>query len=341
MALPLYFAKRDEWRAWLAAQHATVNEAWLIHYKKHTGKPGLTYEEAVEEALCFGWIDGLLKPIDAEKYALRFSPRKKGSVWSETNKRRVAKLTRQGRMTAAGLAKIKEAKANGQWRAATLRADTTNIPADLQQALKANSPARHDFDRLAPSHKRQYIQWITSAKTDQTRQRRIQETVKLVAENKASTRRKDEGSSATMTIGLFADKDYQPTETAVREALGAKRPLWEALTQFIADNYPIPGEWNFGGKNYGWNLWYRKSGKTLVSLYPQTGCFVAQIVLGKDQVEQALALKLGKNAKTVLAETPQLHDGRWLFIKVKTKQDVADIQQLLQIKRRPRPQSAN
>ena len=144
-----------------------------------------------------------------------------------------------------------------------------------------------------------------------------------------------------MTIGLFADKEYQPTETAVREALGAKQPLWEALTQFIADNYPIPGEWNFGGKNYGWNLWYRKSGKTLTSLYPQDGYFVAQIVLGKEQVEQALALKLGKKVGTVLAETPQLHDGRWLFIKVKTKRDVADVQQLLRIKRRPRPQSAN
>ncbi len=79
-----------------------------------------------------------------------------------------------------------------------------------------------------------------------------------------------------MTIGLFADKDYQPTETAVLAALGAKRALWEELTQFIADNYPIPGEWNFGGKNYGWNLWYRKSGKTLITLYPQKGWCAAE-----------------------------------------------------------------
>ena len=143
-----------------------------------------------------------------------------------------------------------------------------------------------------------------------------------------------------MTIGLFTDKEYQPTMTAVLEALGAKRALWEELTQFIADNYPIPGEWNFGGKNYGWNLWYRKSGKTLVTLYPQKGYLVAQIVLGRDQVEQALTLKLGKNVGTVLTETPQLHDGRWLFITVKTAQDVKDIQQLLQVKRRPRPQKS-
>ncbi len=141
-----------------------------------------------------------------------------------------------------------------------------------------------------------------------------------------------------MTIGFFTDKEHQPTTTEVFDALGAQQALWDGLTQFIADNYPIPGEWNFGGKNYGWNLWYRKSGKTLVTLYPQKGLFVAQIVLGNDQVEQALHLKLGKNVGTVLTETPQLHDGRWLFIKVKTEKDVKDIQQLLRVKRRPRPQ---
>ncbi len=180
----LHIANRNEWRTWLEANHAAAQEAWLVIYKKHTGKPGLSLEEAVEEALCFGWIDGALRPIDEEKYALRYSPRKRGSIWSETNKRRVAKLIKQGRMTEAGLAKVKEAKANGEWRAAMLREDTTNVPADLDQALNANQQARRNFDRLAPSHKRQFIYWITSAKTDKTRQRRIQETVRLVAENK-------------------------------------------------------------------------------------------------------------------------------------------------------------
>ncbi len=180
----LHFTHRDGWRAWLEENHATAKEAWLVHYKKHTGKPGLSLEEAVEEALCFGWIDGVLRPIDDEKYALRYSPRKKDSVWSETNKRRIRQLIKQGRMTEAGLAKVREAKANGEWRAATLREDTTNIPDDLRQALKANSQARRNFDRLAPSHQRQYIYWITSAKTDKTRQRRIQETVRLVMESK-------------------------------------------------------------------------------------------------------------------------------------------------------------
>ncbi len=180
----LYFTNRDEWRAWLEANHATAKEAWLVIYKKHTGRPSLSLEEAVEEALCFGWIDGLLQRIDDEKFALRFSPRKKDSVWSQVNKRRVAKLIKQGRMTEAGLVKVKEAKANGQWRAATLREDTTSIPLDLKKALNTNRKARRNFDQLAPSHKRQFIYWISSAKTDATRQRRIQETVRLVSANK-------------------------------------------------------------------------------------------------------------------------------------------------------------
>jgi len=142
-----------------------------------------------------------------------------------------------------------------------------------------------------------------------------------------------------MSIGTFLDKDHQPTLPEVFDVLGVKQLLWVKLTQFIANNYPIPEEWNFGGKKYGWNVWYRKSGKTLVSLYPQQGGFVAQIVLGKDQVEQALYLKLGKNVETVLKETPQLHDGRWLFIRVKTEKDIKDIQQLLQVKRKPKPQN--
>lgn len=181
----LYFTNRDEWRAWLEANHASAKEVWLVHYKKHTGKADLTYEDAVEEALCFGWIDGLLHRIDDEKYALRYSPRKKGSIWSELNKRRVRKLIKQGRMTEAGIAKIQEAKVNGEWRAARLRENETNLPDDLTQALKTNMPAWHNFERLAPSHKKQYIYWITSAKTDKTRQRRVQETVRLVAENKS------------------------------------------------------------------------------------------------------------------------------------------------------------
>jgi uncharacterized protein YdeI (YjbR/CyaY-like superfamily) len=175
---------RDEWRAWLAEHHAAEKELWLVFYKKHTGKPGVSYEGAVEEALCFGWIDGIGKSIDAEKYTLRFSPRKRNSVWSASNKKRVAKMIKQGRMTEVGLAKVNEAKKNGQWRKATQREDPTNIPADLVKALRANKQAQQNFERLAPSHKKQFIWWIMDAKTDATRQRRIQKTVRLVAQNK-------------------------------------------------------------------------------------------------------------------------------------------------------------
>ena len=139
-----------------------------------------------------------------------------------------------------------------------------------------------------------------------------------------------------MAIGIFDDKEHRPTAQEICDMLSSKQPLWENLTQFITDSYLMPGEFSFGGKKYGWNMWYRKSGKTLVNLYPQQGYFVAQIVLGKDQVEHVWQLKLGKNVKTVLEATPQLHDGRWLFIKVMTEQDVKDIEQLLMVKKRPK-----
>ena len=143
-----------------------------------------------------------------------------------------------------------------------------------------------------------------------------------------------------MSVGCFFDKEHPPSEEEVRLALREQYPLWKQLQKFMLDTYEMSVEMSFGGKKYGWNLWYRKSGKTLVTLYPQKGCFVAQIVLGREQVEQALTLQLGKNVGTVLTKTPQLHDGRWLFIKVKTARDVKDIQQLLQIKRRPKPQKS-
>lgn len=140
-----------------------------------------------------------------------------------------------------------------------------------------------------------------------------------------------------MSIGAFFDKEHQPTTSEINDTLGSCQPLWQQLLQFVADNYQLPDEWSFGGKKYGWNIWYRRGGKTLASLYPQQGYFVAQIVLGKGQVEKAFQLKLGEHVRTVLEEMPQLHDGRWLFIPVRTEQDVADIQALLQVKKRPRP----
>ena len=138
-----------------------------------------------------------------------------------------------------------------------------------------------------------------------------------------------------MSIGSFIDKDHQPTPEEVTRMLGAKKPLWDELTSFFADKYQVSTELSFGGKNYGWNLWYRRGGKSLATLYPHKNSFIVQIVLGKDQVEKARTLTLGKNVHRVLRETPQLHDGRWLFIKVGSKRDVKDIEQLIQLKKKP------
>ena len=140
-----------------------------------------------------------------------------------------------------------------------------------------------------------------------------------------------------MAIGVFCDKDRKPSPRQISQALGARKPLWDRLLKFIASNYQIPPDLSYGGKNYGWNLWYRKSGKTLVSLYPQDTHLVAQIVLGSAQAEQAMALNLGKNVRQVIEAAPQLHDGRWLFIKVRTERDAKDVEALLQIKKQPRP----
>jgi hypothetical protein len=144
-----------------------------------------------------------------------------------------------------------------------------------------------------------------------------------------------------MSIGTFLDKDTPPSSQDILAALGSRQALWKQLDKFLQESYDLPGDLNYGGKNYGWNLRYRKGGKTLLVLFPQQGYCVAQVILGKAEVEQALRLKLGKNVRTCLVETPQLHDGRWLFIKVKAARDVKDVQQLLLTKRRPKARPEN
>jgi len=178
------FETREAWRVWLDENHAKAETIWLVFHKKHTGKAGLTYDEAVEEALCFGWIDGILKRIDDEKHMNRFSPRRAGSVWSERNKERVRKMTEAGRMTEAGLAKVREAKQNGQWDKASQREDTTVVPAELAAALAKDARARLNFEKLAPSYRRQFIYWVGTAKRQETRRKRVAEAVKMIRENR-------------------------------------------------------------------------------------------------------------------------------------------------------------
>jgi uncharacterized protein YdeI (YjbR/CyaY-like superfamily) len=114
-AKQLLFTEREQWRSWLLENHASESEAWLVFHKKHTGLQSLRYDDAVEEALCFGWIDSVIKRIDDKQYMQKFTPRKKRSEWSELNKKRARKMLRQGMMAEPGLERIKEAKADGRW----------------------------------------------------------------------------------------------------------------------------------------------------------------------------------------------------------------------------------
>jgi uncharacterized protein YdeI (YjbR/CyaY-like superfamily) len=174
----------QEWRKWLEHNHDKETEAWLVMYKKRSKETGLQYDEALEEALCFGWIDGKLKSIDEERFILRYSPRKANSVWSKINRDKAELLIARGRMTIAGLAKIEEAKQNGLWDAAYTNKIRDEIPSDLKKSLMENSKAWNNFESFANSYRNMYIGWVTNAKTEETRKRRIAEVAKRSALNK-------------------------------------------------------------------------------------------------------------------------------------------------------------
>ena len=180
----LYFSNSQEWHMWLTENHDSQQEVWLVHYKKHSGKASIDLNSAVEEALCFGWIDGKLKSIDKERFILRYSPRKPNSVWSKINRDNAEQLIAQGRMTTAGLAKIEEAKKNGTWDAAYTNKIRDEIPPDLKKALMENTKAWNSFEGFANSYRNMYIGWVNGAKTDETRRKRITEVIKRSALNK-------------------------------------------------------------------------------------------------------------------------------------------------------------
>lgn len=173
---------RSEWCAWLAKHHQREEGVWLVTYKKGTGKPRIDYNEAVEEALCFGWIDSKPAKLDDERSMLYFAPRKPGSAWSKANKQRVEKLIAAGLMTPAGLAKIEAAKRDGSW----YRLDTVEaleIPQDLTEALEAYPNAKQNFEAFPRSVKRAILEWILNAKKLETRAKRIAETARLADKN--------------------------------------------------------------------------------------------------------------------------------------------------------------
>lgn len=173
---------RQQWRAWLAENHASEKAASLIMHKKASLESSVTYDEAVEEALCFGWIDSRANRIDETTYRQLFTPRKRGSVWAATNKVRVERLIAQGRMTPAGLALIEAAKADGS-RDALNDVDALVMPDDLLGAPAANPTAQRYFDAFPDSAKRIILFWIASAKRSETRARRIATTVELAEQN--------------------------------------------------------------------------------------------------------------------------------------------------------------
>jgi uncharacterized protein YdeI (YjbR/CyaY-like superfamily) len=173
----LEFGRREEWRVWLEQNHSCKSEAWLVLYKKKYKDLGLTLEVAIEEALCFGWIDGTLRSIDEQTYALRYSPRRPNSIWSVSNIQRVENLIKTGRMTEAGKVKIAEAKENGQWDAAIRREQVEIIPEDLERALRRKKGALAAYRALPKSRKKQYIFWLQSAKREETVQKRIRKII--------------------------------------------------------------------------------------------------------------------------------------------------------------------
>lgn len=176
----LYVKNRREWRNWLCQHHAKSNGIWLIFYRKHTGKATLEYDAAVEEALCFGWIDSTIKKVNDETYARKLTPRKAGSRWSELNKKRVAKLKKQGLMTEAGLEKVKAAEVSGIWYEPDRRQIALETPKELERALAMNRNAKNFFDQLAPTYQKQFVGWVASAKRRKTRDRRVRESIALL-----------------------------------------------------------------------------------------------------------------------------------------------------------------
>ena len=170
-------ASRADWRSWLASNHDRQEGLWIVYRKKSSSLDGPVYDDLVEEALCFGWIDSRSRRVDDDRVMQWFSPRRKGGLWSALNKDRIERLVGEGLMTEVGQATIDEAKADGSWSQAD-EVDALVVPSDLQAALDAAPAAKAAYRALADSAKRQYLWWIHSAKRPSTRADRIEETIR-------------------------------------------------------------------------------------------------------------------------------------------------------------------
>ena len=177
--MQIYFRDRKKWRTWLARNHDKHREAWLVFYKPHADKPSLTYDGAVEEALCYGWIDGLVRRLDEQRYPRKFTPRTNSTKWSESNLKRMKALVKAGLMTDVGLGKLDR---NARPTVPPYRR-FTSVPGFFRQALAAKPQARKNFANLADSYRRTYLGWICSAKREETRVRRVREAIHLLERN--------------------------------------------------------------------------------------------------------------------------------------------------------------
>lgn len=178
----LYFKTRDEWHEWLLENHDKCNEAWLLYYKKYTKIPTISYEDAVLEALSFGWIDGKVMSIDAKRYKQRFTPRRKNSFWSETNYNRVKMLIKEGRMNQAGLEAAKGIL-SGKTKIEPGISQDIPMPKSLEIKLREDKLAWDNFSNFPPSIKKIFYYWIEGAKRDETKAKRIQKSFQAAKDN--------------------------------------------------------------------------------------------------------------------------------------------------------------
>jgi len=173
---------RAQWRAWLAEHHDDTLRVWVVTWKRATGRPAPSYDDLVEEALCFGWVDSTAGTVDDERAMLRFTPRKPGSGWARTNKVRIERLVAAGQMAEPGLAVLRRAQEDGSW---TLYDDVEAlvVPPDLAAALEALPPARANFDAFPPSARKQILGWVVTAKRAATREARVRKAAELAQQN--------------------------------------------------------------------------------------------------------------------------------------------------------------
>jgi uncharacterized protein YdeI (YjbR/CyaY-like superfamily) len=169
---------RQQWREWLEENHNSSSGVWLVFWKKHTGKKCVKYESSVEAAICFGWVDSLVRSIDEDSYARKFTPRKEKSNWSALNRERALRMMHSGLMTEAGMNAVKTARKNGMWY---LRTPPVEMPEELEQHLDTNQVAALFFAELAPSYRKQYMAWVSDAKKPEIRLKRAEEAVRLLS----------------------------------------------------------------------------------------------------------------------------------------------------------------